>query len=223
MTYVISGFCCGLAGFLIACRLSGAGPGTGLNLEILALTAAVVGGNSLGGGRGSIAKGADGRDHRAGHDQRPDPPGLWHRHQPDGAGPDAGGGGDPRHPLAEEPPQGAERGLCRADLSPHGRDAVGGARAPARPMRSTTGWPKPTAIGLGELEGPEDVILDATIISIAARAMARSSASSRPTTSARKSSPISAAFRSASPSTATAICSAASAPWGSTRSRSRAR
>jgi ribose transport system permease protein len=60
MTYVISGFCSGLAGFLIACRLSGAGPGTGLNLEIMALTAAVVGGNSLGGGRGSIAKGAMG-------------------------------------------------------------------------------------------------------------------------------------------------------------------
>jgi ribose transport system permease protein len=56
MTYVISGLCSGLAGFLIACRLSGAGPGTGLNLEILAITAAVVGGNSLGGGRGSVAK-----------------------------------------------------------------------------------------------------------------------------------------------------------------------
>ncbi|HVJ43350.1 MAG TPA: SMP-30/gluconolactonase/LRE family protein [Dongiaceae bacterium] len=57
MTYVISGMCAGLAGFLIACRLSGAGPGTGQGLEILALTAAVVGGNSLGGGRGSIVKG----------------------------------------------------------------------------------------------------------------------------------------------------------------------
>jgi ribose transport system permease protein len=57
MTYVISGLCSGLAGFLIACRLSGAGPGTGSGLEILALTAAVVGGNSLGGGRGSIMKG----------------------------------------------------------------------------------------------------------------------------------------------------------------------
>jgi ribose transport system permease protein len=57
MTYVVSGLCSGLAGFLIACRLSGAGPGTGLGLEILALTAAVVGGNSLGGGRGSIVKG----------------------------------------------------------------------------------------------------------------------------------------------------------------------
>jgi ribose transport system permease protein len=60
MTYVISGACSGLAGFLIACRLSGAGPGTGLNLEIMALTASVVGGNSLGGGRGSIAKGVMG-------------------------------------------------------------------------------------------------------------------------------------------------------------------
>jgi ribose transport system permease protein len=57
VTYVISGLCCGLAGFLFACRLSGAGPGTGAGLEILALTAAVVGGNSLGGGRGSIMKG----------------------------------------------------------------------------------------------------------------------------------------------------------------------
>src|SRR6185503_8320200 len=57
VTYVISGLCCGLAGFLFACRLQGAGPGTGLGLEIMALTAAVVGGNSLGGGRGSIMKG----------------------------------------------------------------------------------------------------------------------------------------------------------------------
>jgi ribose transport system permease protein len=60
MTYVISGLCAGLAGFLFACRLSGAGPGTGAGLEILALTAAVVGGNSLGGGRGSIMKGVMG-------------------------------------------------------------------------------------------------------------------------------------------------------------------
>lgn len=57
MTYMISGLCSGLAGFLIGARLSGVGPGTGAGLEILALTAGVVGGNSLGGGRGSIAKG----------------------------------------------------------------------------------------------------------------------------------------------------------------------
>lgn len=56
-TYVFSGLCSAIAGFLVACRLSGAGPGTGQNLEIMALTAAVVGGVSLGGGRGSIVKG----------------------------------------------------------------------------------------------------------------------------------------------------------------------
>ncbi len=57
LSYVFSGACAGSAGFLIAARLSGAGPNTGQGLEILALTAAVVGGNSLGGGRGSVAKG----------------------------------------------------------------------------------------------------------------------------------------------------------------------
>ncbi|MCY4314058.1 MAG: SMP-30/gluconolactonase/LRE family protein [Gammaproteobacteria bacterium] len=56
-TYVISGACCGIAGFLFGARLNGTGPGTGIGLEILVLTACVVGGISLGGGRGSIAKG----------------------------------------------------------------------------------------------------------------------------------------------------------------------
>ena len=54
--YTISGMLCGLAGVLYAARLSGAGSDTGMGLEISALTAAVLGGNSLGGGRGSIVK-----------------------------------------------------------------------------------------------------------------------------------------------------------------------
>ncbi len=41
---------------LFASRLGGAGADTGVGLEITALTAAVLGGNSLGGGRGSAAK-----------------------------------------------------------------------------------------------------------------------------------------------------------------------
>lgn len=56
MTYVGSGAMCGIAGLLYAARLSSAGADTGLGLEIMALTAAVLGGNSLGGGRGSVAK-----------------------------------------------------------------------------------------------------------------------------------------------------------------------
>jgi len=56
LTYVVSGVLASLAGLLFASRLSGAGADTGVGLEIMALTAAVLGGNSLGGGRGSIAK-----------------------------------------------------------------------------------------------------------------------------------------------------------------------
>jgi ribose transport system permease protein len=55
-TYVVSGTLAALAGLLFASRLGGAGADTGMGLEIAALTAAVVGGNSLGGGRGSAAK-----------------------------------------------------------------------------------------------------------------------------------------------------------------------
>lgn len=56
LTYVVSGTLCALAGLLFASRLGGAGADTGIGLEIAALTAAVLGGNSLGGGRGSAAK-----------------------------------------------------------------------------------------------------------------------------------------------------------------------
>jgi ribose transport system permease protein len=56
LTYVVSGTLSALAGLLFASRLGGAGADTGIGLEIAALTAAVLGGNSLGGGRGSAAK-----------------------------------------------------------------------------------------------------------------------------------------------------------------------
>ena len=55
-TYVISGLLVGLSGFMYAARLSSAGAETGVGLELQALTAAILGGNSLGGGRGSTGK-----------------------------------------------------------------------------------------------------------------------------------------------------------------------
>lgn len=55
-SYVISGLFAGIAGFLYATRLSSVGADTGVGLEIAVLSAAVLGGNSLGGGRGSAAK-----------------------------------------------------------------------------------------------------------------------------------------------------------------------
>ncbi len=56
LTYVISGVLTSVAGILYAARLSGAGPDTGLGLELSAVTAALLGGNSIGGGRGSVGK-----------------------------------------------------------------------------------------------------------------------------------------------------------------------
>lgn len=56
LTYVMSGLLTGVAGVLYAARLNNAGTEAGVGLEVVALTAAVLGGNSLGGGRGSIPK-----------------------------------------------------------------------------------------------------------------------------------------------------------------------
>ena len=56
LTYVVSGVLSALAGILYASRLSGAGPDTGIGLELTAVTAALIGGNSVGGGRGSVGK-----------------------------------------------------------------------------------------------------------------------------------------------------------------------
>ena len=55
-TYVVAGGLVGIAGFLYAARLSSAGADAGAGMELAALTAAILGGNSLGGGRGSTGK-----------------------------------------------------------------------------------------------------------------------------------------------------------------------
>ena len=56
LTYVVSGTLAAGAGLLFASRLGAAGADIGVGMEIAALTAAVLGGNSLGGGRSSAAK-----------------------------------------------------------------------------------------------------------------------------------------------------------------------
>ena len=56
MTYVISGILAAAGGVFYASRLGAAVASTGVGLEVTALTAAVLGGNSLGGGRGSVTK-----------------------------------------------------------------------------------------------------------------------------------------------------------------------
>lgn len=52
--YVLSGLLASVAGILLASRLSSVQPALGMNYELNAIAAAVVGGTSLAGGRGSV-------------------------------------------------------------------------------------------------------------------------------------------------------------------------
>lgn len=54
LVYVIVGFFCGLAGFLLSARLSSAEAVAGLGLELTVIASVVIGGTSLFGGIGSI-------------------------------------------------------------------------------------------------------------------------------------------------------------------------
>ena len=55
LTYAACGVMAGVGGILLASRTASALPNAGVNYELQASTAAVIGGASLGGGRGSIA------------------------------------------------------------------------------------------------------------------------------------------------------------------------
>ncbi len=54
MLYTISGFMAGVAGLIFTARVNTGDPTAGLNYELLAITAAIIGGTNLFGGRGSI-------------------------------------------------------------------------------------------------------------------------------------------------------------------------
>lgn len=55
-SYVICGAFCGISAFFYAARLGNGGSYPGVGMEVLALTAVIVGGISLGGGHGSVVK-----------------------------------------------------------------------------------------------------------------------------------------------------------------------
>jgi ribose/xylose/arabinose/galactoside ABC-type transport system permease subunit len=56
ITFVIGGFCAGLAGVLLASRLRSGSPGANGELALTAIAAVVLGGTSIGGGRGSMLR-----------------------------------------------------------------------------------------------------------------------------------------------------------------------
>ena len=56
LTYICSGILCAVAAILYGARTGSVGSDTGIGYEISVLTAVVLGGTTLGGGRGSVAK-----------------------------------------------------------------------------------------------------------------------------------------------------------------------
>ncbi|MDR5653304.1 ABC transporter permease [Ruixingdingia sedimenti] len=56
LTYAISGALAGAAAYFYAARLTSAGATTGLGMELIVITGVVLGGISLGGGRGTVTK-----------------------------------------------------------------------------------------------------------------------------------------------------------------------
>ncbi len=52
--YIVSGFMAGLAGLIFMARVNAGDPTAGINYELTAITAAIIGGTSLFGGKGSI-------------------------------------------------------------------------------------------------------------------------------------------------------------------------
>ena len=116
LCYVASGVLTALGGIFFASRLATAGGDIGVSLEITVLTAAVLGGISLGGGKGSVMKALvgtlivlliiNGLTTLSLH-------GGYNRMVL--AGDPAARRGD-RHPLAEEPAPHRQQGLRQPDL-----------------------------------------------------------------------------------------------------------
>lgn len=52
--YVVAGLCVGIAAWIVCGRVGGADPNAGLNYNLLSITAVVIGGTSLFGGRGAV-------------------------------------------------------------------------------------------------------------------------------------------------------------------------
>ena len=135
LTYVVSGVLTGLAGTLYAARLSGAGPDTGVGLELTAVTAALLGGNSVGGGRGSIGKALMGAIIVSLLTNGLVRLGLAERRVVDGGRPGVAVRDRHRRALGQMAAQSARQGLCVAGLSRAARRAVLRRRTRRRPTR----------------------------------------------------------------------------------------
>ena len=212
MCYVTSGVLTAVGGIFFASRLATAGAGIGEGLELTVITAAVLGGISLGGGKGSVTKALVGT--------------LIVLLIINGLTAMSMQGGYNRMVLAGVLLLAAvvdirwlknrHRIVNTVYVSPtyHALPPV-----PSTAHDSGTPWAlndrlRPaTPIGLGRIEGPEDIILARTTTSMRARGTETSSGSLHQTISGWKCSPILAAFRSVWRLTAMKICTSALEAW----------
>ena len=159
LCYVACGALTAVGALFFAARLGTVGGDIGVGIEVIVLTATVLGGITLGGGKGSVTKSAVGTlivlsDHqRAYNDERA------RRLQPHGAGEHPSRRGDGRHPLAEN----RTRIISKVYVSPTYHNlpppptteiGEGG------PFEQNDRLRDVELIGLGRIEAPEDVILD---------------------------------------------------------------
>ena len=159
LCYVASGALTAIGALFFAARLGTVGGDVGVGLEVTVLTATVLGGISLGGGKGSVAKALVGTLIVLLLINGLTTLSVARRRQPHGAGRRAAGRRHDRHPLAEEPHPHHQQGLCQPDLSRAAAAGLDRARQRRR-SRRTTSCATSTLIGLGRIEAPEDVILD---------------------------------------------------------------
>ena len=117
LCYVACGALTAVGALFFAARLGTVGGDIGVGLEVIVLTATVLGGITLGGGKGSVTKSAVGTlivllitnglttmNARGGFNRMALADHSARR-------------GDDRHPLAEEPHAHHQQGLCQPDLS----------------------------------------------------------------------------------------------------------
>ena len=158
-TYVLSGACCALAAVFVAARLDSASADIGQNLQFTALAAAVLGGISLSGGKGTVWRVLIGGTLifvlSSGFQQMNIGGGLY------GAIVGAilllGVGADTK--WAKNRSKAVQKIYINPTLVEHGPLPDTSPTA-GTPFAANTRLQAAEAIGLGQVEGPEDVIVD---------------------------------------------------------------
>ena len=159
-TYALSGPLCAVGGVFYAARQNSTDSTTGVGWEFQALTAVVLGGVSLAGGKGTVWRAMLGGIIIFVAHQRPGPhghPGLHHLGGSSASScsrPSASTSNGRRTAARRSRRSTSTRRLCRSSPAPSLK------RGSSTPFAQNDRLINAEAIGLDQVEGPEDVILD---------------------------------------------------------------